>query len=221
MRNIGLVALLCVFSTVAVAELTEKIQKKLDTAEATYKAAVDKADNVRFYAVQKATGDRVKALKMLMTEATKAGDLDGATEIKARIAVAEAAGGLRTKPQDMVKFNGHSYALINEKVTWHTARRNCEAMSGHLVAIESLEEQVFVLGACRKANTEVWIGLSNEENLKWAWVTGEPAQLNEAYRLDDPNREKLAGAMMFFPGYGTFTDWNLGAYNGYICEWEK
>src|SRR5687768_756082 len=102
MRRIILVALLCVFGTVALAELSEKIQKKLDLAEANYKAAVDKADNARFYAVQKASTERVKALKLALTEVTKAGDFDSATLLKERIAAAEAQGGVRGKPKNVV-----------------------------------------------------------------------------------------------------------------------
>src|SRR5687768_1233698 len=62
--------------------LSEKFQKKLEAADAAYQAAVQKAENTKFYAVQKATADRVKVLKQAMTEATKSGDLDAANAFK-------------------------------------------------------------------------------------------------------------------------------------------
>lgn len=178
MQRIALFALLCTFAGVALAELSEKIQKKLDTAEATYKAAVEKADNARFYAVQKASADRVKALKQLQTEATKAGDLDGATEIKARIAAAEAEGGIRAKPKDVVKFGRHEYAIINEKAAWHVARRICEEMGGHLVTMETATEAEAVKTLCRQSNQPLWVGGTDEvtEGL-WVWVTGGRVQI--------------------------------------------
>jgi len=220
MRRLTLLFPLIAFSAVALAEVSEKIQKKLDAADEAYKSAVDKADNTRFYAVQKAHADRVKVLRQALIEATKAGDFEGASKLKDLVDSSE-AGSVRSKPKDVVKFGGHEYAILVDKATWHSAKTNCEAMGGHLVTFENSDEQTFVLQLCRKVQADVWIGLSNEKDLKWAWISGEPARLDKSFRLDDPQRDKLAGSMMYFNGYGTFTDWNLGAYNGYVCEWDK
>lgn len=67
------------------AELPEKFARKLNSADETYKTAVQKADAARFYAVQKANLERIKVLKAALVEATKAGDFDTATEVNSRL----------------------------------------------------------------------------------------------------------------------------------------
>lgn len=222
MRNIGLVALLCVFSTVALAELSEKIQKKLDTLEASYKAAVDKANNARYYAVQKASGDRVKAMKQLMTEATKSGDLDGATEIKGRIAAAEAEGGIRAKPKNTVKFGGHEYAIIDEKTTWHLAKRHCEEMGGHLVTMESTGEQEFVVKLSAADQGGKWCGASDEESEGvWTWIEGTKVPMNQTSTWSIDNEGGFEHHLFFYPKNGQFMDGSASTRFAYVCEWEK
>ncbi len=211
-------ALLSLFAAVALAELSEKVRKKLDSAEATYKAAVDKADNARFYAVQKAASDRVKVLKQLQTEATKAGDLDGATEIKVRVAAAEADGGIRSKPKDVVKFGGHEYAIINEKAPWHVAKRICEEMGGHLATLETPAEWEGVADLCRKANATAWLGASDEVTEgKWIWVTGKPVE--SEFRADDAGGAEHA--MVFLTTTGAYDDNNSDYRHIFVCEWDK
>ena len=85
MLRLFYVVCLVAASTLTAAELSEKMSKKLTSAEETYKAAVQKADNARFYAVQKARQERTKTLKAALVEATKAGDFDAATELKTRL----------------------------------------------------------------------------------------------------------------------------------------
>ena len=72
-------------SLLGAAELPEKFAKKLNSAEETYKTAVQKADTARLYAVKKANLERIKALKAMLVEATKAGDFDTATEVNSRL----------------------------------------------------------------------------------------------------------------------------------------
>ncbi len=140
MRGIVLVTLLGVFATVALADLSEKIQKKLESVESTYKVAVEKADNVRFYAVQKATGERLRALKLALTEATKAGDFEGATKLQERVKAAE-ADSVRTKPKEVVRFGGNEYALTE---VWSTGCQ-LEAVSS-TIGLPETELPMFASG---------------------------------------------------------------------------
>ena len=177
LKTVCLTSLVLV-SGLAATEISEKIAKRLESSEAAYQAAVQKADNARFYAIQKASQDRVKALKSALTEATKSGDFDSATELKARITAAEAAGGVRQKPKDTVKFGGHEYALIKDPVTWHTAKRRCEEMGGHLATIESQAENDGLLALCRASKQCVWIGATDEAvEGTWAWLNGTPVTI--------------------------------------------
>lgn len=171
--------------------------------------------------MQKANTDRLKVLKQILSDATKAGDFDAASAIKERVTAAEAEGTQWVKPKNTAQFGGHEYAVIADKLTWHQAKRRCEEMGGHLVTFESPREQAFVLDYCRRNKVDVWLRLSNENNFKWTWVTGEPATVDPTWKLDDPQREYFAGALTFWNDSNGFNDHNLGAFIGCVCEWDK
>ena len=101
------------------ADLSEKFAKRLESADAAYQTAVQKADNIRFYAVQKASQDRLKVLKSVLTEATKTGDFDAATEIKARAEAAEVvdipdpADAVRGRPQFIAGLYGVNQSWLD------------------------------------------------------------------------------------------------------------
>lgn len=218
MRRISLIVLFCVFATAALAEVSEKVQKKLDTSEAAYVAAIQKADNSRFYAVQKAAAEYIKVLKQAMADATKAGDLDGANEIKRRIASAEEVGSKRAKPKDAVKLGGHEYAFIGDKVPWHVAKRICEEMGGHLVTMETPAEVAGILALCKAANTMTWIGATDEVSEgEWRWITGGPVD----FVFPHQNQSGIEHAMIYFPDTGGWEDTSSGYRLPFVCEWEK
>lgn len=206
-------------STVLAADLSEKWSKRLESADAVYQQAIQKADNTRFYAVQKATQDRVKLLKTALTDATKAGDFEAATEIKSRLAAAETAGGVRPKPKNTVKFGGHEYALIEEKATWHVAKRLCEEMGGHLAVINTPQEAQFLIAVCGKH--DAWVGASDEAaEDHWTWVDG--TQCNESikamWRLTDASGEQHN--LLWFTPDQQWAAGRGGARVAYLCEWE-
>lgn len=220
MRTFFSVAALLAVTAVATGEISEKLRKKVETAEAVYKAAVEKADNARFYAVQKATGERLKVLRQAMSEATKGGDLEFANAIKGKIDAAEGHGGTRPKPKDTVKLGRHEYALIKEKATWNVAKRICEEMRGHLVTFESPAERDFCVAALKSVNAAGWIGASNESNLeRYEWTTG--AVVSEPFwTIDNGNQNTIAAAIVYWPPADGFTDHSLGEREFFICEWD-
>lgn len=206
-------------STLLAADLAEKWSKRLESADANYQTAVQKADNVRFYAVQKAAQERVKILKAALADATKAGDFDAATEIKARVAAAETAGGVRPKPKNVVKFGGHEYALIEDKVTWHVAKRLCEEMGGHLATIESPQESHFLRELCGKSDG--WAGATDEQTEgDWTWVTGTkcPASLTATWRTKDESGEQHN--LLWFTPDQQWVAARGGYRSAFLCEWE-
>ena len=201
------------------AELSEKFAKRLESADANYQSAVQKAGNVRFYAVQKAAQERAKILKVALSDATKAGDFEAATVIKSQLAAVETAV-VPAKPKDTFKIGAHEYAIVVASLPFHLAKKECEAMGGHLVTFESSKEQALILAACKQRGLFVWIGATDEAEIdKWKWVTGAPVELDADWKVD--NGQKHAVGMTYYPGTGTFNDENLGARIGYVCEWEK
>lgn len=216
-RNWLVVLILC-GSLAAAAELSEKFSKRIDSAEAAYQQAVAKADNVRFYAVQKANSDRVKALKQVLTDATKTGDFDAATEIKERITDAEQTGP-RAKPKDVVRFGGHEYAVIPERVTWHVAKRLCEEMGGHLAVIDNADEQAFAQSLLSQSGG--WVGASDEVSEgDWKWVTGKtvaPA-IKATWALN--NLDDAEHSLAYWPPDRKWMDGFSSHRYPFLCEWE-
>ncbi len=220
--HFGTFIAVCVVATLLAAEkLAERWQKRLDDVDVHYTVLVNRANDVRMYSLQKANLDRLKTLKTILADATKAGDLDAVNVIKEQVSAAERTTAERTRPKSVLKFGGHDYALIHENVSWHTAKRCCEEMGGHLVTFESPEEQKFVLDQAKKWNTPFWIGLSNEGDLgRWVWINGTEQILDASFKIDDPNRQFFSSAMAYWVDSGGLNDHNLGAHIAYACEWE-
>lgn len=212
----------CFAFGIAMADLPEKWAKRLDSTEANYQSAVQKADNTRFYAVQKANGDRLKALKTTLTDATKAGDFDAATEIKSRLAVAEMAGIARPKPKITVKFGGHEYAMIEPTATWHSAKQICEEMGGHLATFNTPQEEAFLRQLASTNPNGTWAGASDAmEEGKWKWVTGEGVASDVQKSWIISNKDGIEHALAFWPPTGSWEDGIDSIRYPFICEWEK
>lgn len=217
MRLVAIVAVLSV-SVAFAADLAEKWQKRIDTAQAAYTEAVTKADNAYFYAKQKANVDRLKVLRTVLTDATKAGDFDAAMVAKALITSAEEAGTGRPKPKNVIKFGGHEYALIEDKATWHVAKRLCEEMGGHLATVNSPEENARLLAICKSSKAEAWIGATDEAvEGEWKWVDGSRITME----IHQDNRNDIQHYLVFHGMLGTWDDGDGGLRTSYLCEWDN
>ena len=213
----ALIASVAMISAAYAAEIAEKFAKRLESADAAYQSAVLKADNARFYALQKANADRVKVLKTSLVDATKAGDFDAATELKLRLTAAESAG-VREKPKNVVKLGMHEYALIPEKATWHVAKRICEEMGGHLATLETPAESNALLAMCKAAKDEPWIGGSDEmAEDHWVWVTGTPVTIEVHHDNASGNQHFL----LYHATIGMWDDSESGTRRSFVCEWDS
>ncbi|MDB5339705.1 MAG: hypothetical protein JWN70_5324 [Planctomycetaceae bacterium] len=217
-RNI--LAIVVVFGSVAfAADLSEKWQKRLDSADGIYQAAKMKADNARFYAMQKANADRLKLLKTALADATKAGDFDAATAIKERVAAVETdVVGSRPKPKNTVKIAGHEYALVEEKATWHVAKQICEEMGGHLATINSQDESRQLLALCKTFSVDVWMGETDEKQEgKWQGVDGSTLMAD----FSPSNGGGFEHYMFYEDNLGNWDDGNGGVRLAFVCEWDN
>lgn len=214
MRLAVIIAFLSVSVTVA-ADLADKWQKRIDTAQAAYNESVAKAENTFFYAKQKANADRLKVLRQVLTDATKAGDFDAAMSVKALVTAAEEAGATRPKPKNVVKFGGHEYALIEEKVTWHVAKKRCEEMGGNLACMESQDELNAIRSLCVSTKLNAWLGASDEESEgDWKWITGKSVQF--AFRHDNSG-----DAEHYLAWYGGSWEDIGDTRFAFVCEWDN
>ena len=106
------------------------------------------------------------------------------------IAVALFGMGCASVPKpdvaNAIKWNGHYYALLAEKLSWEDAKAACEKLGGHLVIIESEAENDFLWDliskeeavsdtvAKHKHNVFLHIGcLRINESEGWKWLNGE------------------------------------------------
>ena len=148
----------------------------IPAAEEKFAADVAKAENDLAKVKQAAAAARIKVYKDKLSEATKAGDFDKATQIKARIETLEsepeAKAHKRPRPKDTVRFDGHAYAMIKEPATWHVAKQRCEEMGGHLVVLDNPKETPFLTEMLKKAGVaSAWIGATDELiEGDWKWV---------------------------------------------------
>ncbi|MDB5336167.1 MAG: C-type lectin domain family 4 er E-like isoform [Planctomycetaceae bacterium] len=215
----NLLAVAVIFGSVAfTADLSEKWQKRLDSADGVYQAAKLKAQNAMYYALQKANSDRLKLLKTALADTTKSGDFDAATAIKERITAAEQEGTIRAKPKNVVQFGGHEYAIIQEPATWHVAKQICQEMGGHLAVINSTEENDRLKALCIESKVKVWLGATDEVTEgKWQWIDGSPVRIE--IQTDNDNGDEHC--MRFSPHIGTWDDVPSGQRYAFLCEWDN
>mgnify|MGYP000850987984 CR=1 FL=1 len=76
-----------------------------------------------------------------------------------------------------VQYNGHCYAITNSEGTWVAAETEASSAGGHLVTINTEEENNWIVNQFGTAI--YWIGLYQpasgpEPDGGWEWVSGEP-----------------------------------------------
>ena len=122
-------------------------------------------------------------------------------------------------------YNGHSYKLYNDGMTWEDAKVYCESIGGHLVIITDENEQIVVENLLyeKGTKTDYWIGGFKNDRDLWQWVT------NETFRYsnwEDEQPDNYNGVENFIEIYQSVGKWNdMPVYAnenfGLICEWHS
>jgi hypothetical protein len=224
-------AILATFSLLFIAADPLEGDKFVEKADERFEQSMARAQEAYGKAAGDAYETRLKTYRTILAAATKAGDFDRANAVKERIAeleaekaaIAELVPGKkkRTRPKNVLRFGGHEYALFEENVVWHTAKKRCEDLGGHLATLETPEEQAFILDACRAAKQAAWLGVTNEPATdKWVWITGEPVKSTAGWALDDHFKEYFARAAAFWPATDGINDHDFRARIPFLCEWD-
>ena len=146
--------------------------------------------------------------------------------LKQRLASGDAlAAALRASapgmevPEDAKAFNGHSYKVFIQQLSWHEARAKCEEMGGYLACITSEEEQKFVQGL--NPLYGFWLGGSDARKMgQWEWADGSRSSFTywAAGEPDDFTRDEDY-LLMSYAGQWYDTDGSAAMSRGFICEW--
>ncbi len=191
-------------------------------AELAFAAEILASDSAFLLAKQKAATRRLATYREQLKAFTKAGDFDKAVACKAAIEILQSSEveGSAPRPRDTANFGGHTYALIQEPVTWNVAKRRCEMMGGHLACLETQAEAEWAKKLFRANKASGWIGASDEATEgKWLWVTGreiDPRFIKSA-RID--NHRDSEHWLHFSLEDDNWND--SSARTNFICEWDN
>ncbi|XP_034150786.1 CD209 antigen-like protein C isoform X3 [Esox lucius] len=128
-----------------------------------------------------------------------------------------------------VSHGAKCYFFSNDAVNWTHSRDHCVSMGGHLVIINSQQEQTFL----RSMNVNSWIGLNDFETEGWwLWVDNKPlsqtgvnfwikwgggvSEPNNS-KKDDPSGENCA-RLSNPEGYSGWVDAPCGELHAFVCE---
>jgi Lectin C-type domain len=202
--------LICVLFTAAATAADDPV---IQRADSIYSSTIKRVNEAAEKARRDAAKKRLQVYESQLRKATRAGDFNQARELNRRIQELRKKDSLRPRPKNTVQFGGHTYALIDEKVTWHVAKRRCEEMGGQLVCIEAPQEAAFI--ARLTGRTTVWAGATDEEREgQWFWVNGKPIR-------SAPWADNAQGLEHHLAVTGRkWNDWFAGGRLAYICEWE-
>lgn len=152
-------------------------------------------------------------------------------------------------PKGANTYNGHSYVVYPESMTWQEAKEYCEKLGGHLVTISDADEQKFVEDLAEKFTdkTSYWLGGYYSDS-EWKWVDNTEFSYTNWDSWTDGTKEYRQPDNFYGDEYYlrfankdfTYTDWksNKGKWNdvsneadgtsgdvplnffGLICEWD-
>ena len=139
-----------------------------------------------------------------------------------------------------VKWNGHWYAIMPDKVTWERAYERCKNLGGQLVIIESREEQDFIIQLTDERgnpSSHLWIGATDKNNEgEYQWHDGRflsetfsnwygDWSIGKANAIAGPHETSDYVAINIkHVDKNRQTKWDLWSKetkHTFVCEWEK
>ena len=114
-------------------------------------------------------------------------------------------------------YNGHTYKVFDQSLTWTEAKEYCESLGGHLVTITSQEEQNIISSFIEDVNQPyVRIGAIRNNNNQFEWITGEPWNYTN-WATGEPNNQsnKEYYGMIYTPS----SEFPVGKWNDTSGDW--
>ena len=130
--------------------------------------------------------------------------------------------------ESAVEYNNHYYKVFSDTISWHDAKKNCEAMGGNLAVITSEEENRFAFELVTKSGFMCWLGATDEiDEGIWRWVNGENWNYipsNSEFNNAAPSQNYLVLGLFDNGGWddqSVVFDNQFCKVEGYICEWDS
>ncbi len=120
--------------------------------------------------------------------------------------------------QEILEFQGHYYLTTAAYGTWPEAEAEAVAIGGHLVAINSQQENDFIRdNFASYAGARIWIGLSDQdEEGRFVWSNGDPV-IFENFAPGEPNDTSANEDYVEMRSDGTWNDiFNDSTFKGII-----
>ena len=128
---------------------------------------------------------------------------------------------------EKVEFNGNYYYFRNcgmrNSYGFDQAEAWCEQEGGHLVTINSPEEEAFIRSEIKKIDVlyGFWIGAyRNNTSESWKWINGEKWNYPGTNGSGTSNWPSNAIRIAYFENGKVIGESTLDNTNGFICEWE-
>jgi hypothetical protein len=132
------------------------------------------------------------------------------------------------KPDKTVNELGHTYEIYTTKMSWKDAYRFCEKKGGHLVTVDSQDEEeiVYEIQKMYSPYDKMWLGATDEYSEgTWKWITGESINYKN-WADGEPNDDNDEDYMMMYKSNGKWNDVADSAKSGlytysFICEYDS
>jgi len=124
-------------------------------------------------------------------------------------------------PAGAEKFGGHYYKVYTTRVSWHEAKKRCEAAGGHLACVESKQENDF-LTRIAKGRLCFLGGTDSGAEGDWRWINGKSLTFTN-WGPNEPNNAHGGEHYVCIVSKGLWNDREAAhrGIRGYICEWGK
>ena len=131
-------------------------------------------------------------------------------------------------PIEMKVYNGNTYKLYNTVIPWKEAYKFCEQQGGHLVTINSTDEQSFIHNLVKSTNSRkyTWLGATDiYSEGKWKWITGDSLSYSN-WADGEPNNSNDEDYLMLYNETGKWNDshdiyYDFSDSYSFICEYDS
>jgi len=226
------------FKSPAAKQAVERFQADFTTMDAKYQAQFDKLNQVYGKELKERFARMLVDLERARQTAMGNDQLDEAVRIRDAIAFFKknpppdnplsdtAGGGARPPvPDDAELFEGHHYKVFNRPMTVIEAAKACEELGGHLVRIESPNENAFVFARIQYGPERYWID-GSDSAIEGMWQFSDGTDIlyrnwaDKTIGAEPNNGDQDEHWIQINTEKGVWYDESAGKRAPFVCEWD-